>query len=208
MAEKSTAWKPTAKTRQLGVAGVADKMGKLPPQAVEIEEVVLGALMLERDALSSVIDILHAESFYREAHQHIFEAIVELFNNSDPVDIKTVTHQLRKMGKLEMVGGAYYVAQLTTKVNSAANIETHARIIVEQSIKRQLIRISAEIQQDAYEDTMDVFRLLDRTEQSLFELSDSHIRKNYDKMSALLHQAIEEIQEKKNKKDGLTGVPS
>lgn len=205
MAEKSSALKVS---RRAGITELSEQLGKLPPQAVEIEEVVLGALMLERDALSNVVDILHPESFYKEAHQSIFTAIVDLFNNSEPVDIKTVTHQLRKNGKLELVGGAYYISQLTAKVNSAANIETHARIIAEQSIKRELIRIATGIQQDAYEDTMDVFKLLDRTEQSLFEVSESHIRKNYDKMSSLLHQAIEEIQVKKDKKDGLTGVPS
>lgn len=208
MTDKSTAFKVTSKTRRIGVSELSEQLGKLPPQAVEIEETVLGALMLERDALSTVVDILHVESFYKESHQSIFQAIVDLFNNSEPVDIKTVTHQLRKNGKLELVGGAYYVSQLTAKVNSAANIETHARIIAEQSIKRELITIASEIQQDAYEDTMDVFQLLDRTERSLFEVSDSHIRKNYDKMSSLLHQAIDEIQSRKDKKDGLTGVPS
>ena len=206
MAEKSSTLKVSRKRPAL--SELSTQMGKLPPQAVEIEEVVLGALMLERDALSNVIDILHPESFYKEAHKSIFEAILDLFNNSEPVDIKTVTHQLRKNGKLELVGGAYFISQLTAKVNSAANIETHARIIAEQSIKRELIKIASEIQHDAYEDTIDVFKLLDRTEQSLFEVSESHIRKNYDKMSSLLHQAIEEIQIKKNKKDGLTGVPS
>ena len=206
MAEKSTL--KVSSNRRPALSELSQQLGKLPPQAVEIEEVVLGALMLERDALSNVIDILHPESFYKESNQAVFEAIVDLFNNSEPVDIKTVTHQLRKNGKLELVGGAYYISQLTAKVNSAANIETHARIIAEQSIKRELIKIASEIQHDAYEDTMDVFKLLDRTEQSLFEVSESHIRKNYDKMSALLHQAIEEIQVKKDKKDGLTGIPS
>ncbi len=208
MSDKTSALKITSKSRRIGVSELSQQLGKLPPQALEIEEVVLGALMLERDALSNVIDILHPESFYKEAHQSIYQAIVDLFNHSEPVDIKTVTHQLRKNGKLELVGGAYYISQLTAKVNSAANIETHARIIAEQSIKRELIRIASEVQQDAYEDTMDVFKLLDRTEQSLFEVSESHIRKNYDKMSSLLHQAIEEIQIRKDKKDGLTGVPS
>ena len=99
---------------------------------------------------------------------------MQLFNNSDPVDIKTVVHQLRKNGKLELVGGSYYVSDLTTRVNSAANIEYHARIISEQSIKRQLIRISSELVTDAYEDTTDVFQLLNRTEQALFQVSESH----------------------------------
>lgn len=190
------------------MSDLAEQLGKLPPQAVEIEEAVLGALMLERDALTNVIEILKPQSFYKDSNKTIFEAIVQLFNNSEPVDIKTVVHQLRKNGQLELVGGAYYVSELTTKVNSAANIEYHARIIAEQSIKRELIRISSEIQSDAYEDTMDVFKLLDKAEQSLFDISESHIRKNYDKMSSLLHQAIEEIEKKKDRKDGLTGVPS
>ena len=107
-----------------------------------------------------------------------------------------------------MVGGSYYVSDLTTRVNSAANIEYHARIISEQSIKRQLIRISSELVTDAYEDTTDVFQLLDRTEQALFQVSESHIRKNYDKMSSLLTKAISQIEERKNQKDGITGVPS
>lgn len=206
--EKVPAVKPSNLTRRLPTTDPDLQLGKLPPQAVDIEEAVLGALMLERDALSNVVDILKPESFYRAAHQLIFEAIVQLFNNSEPVDIKTVVHQLRRNGKLEEVGGAYYIADLTTRVNSAANIEYHARIISEQSIKRELIRISSDIQRDAYEDTVDVFNLLDRAEQSLFDVSESHIRKNYDKMSDLLRTAIEQIEEKKDKTDGLTGVPS
>ncbi len=205
---QTPAARTSIKPRRIGLSDLAEQLGKLPPQAVEIEEAVLGALMLERDALTNVIEILKPQSFYKDSNKTIFEAIVQLFNNSEPVDIKTVVHQLRKNGQLELVGGAYYVSELTTKVNSAANIEYHARIIAEQSIKRELIRISSEIQSDAYEDTMDVFKLLDKAEQSLFDISESHIRKNYDKMSTLLHQAIEEIEKKKDRKDGLTGVPS
>ncbi len=204
----SSSRKISGNIRRKPINDTTESLGKLPPQAVDIEEVVLGALMLEQHALSSVIDILKVESFYKEAHQNIYEAIVQLFNNSDPVDIKTVVHQLRKNGKLELVGGSYYIADLTTRVNSAANIEYHARIISEQSIKRQLIRISSELVTDAYEDTTDVFQLLDRTEQALFQVSESHIRKNYDKMSSLLTTAISQIEERKNQKDGLTGVPS
>ncbi|MEQ8337936.1 MAG: replicative DNA helicase [Cyclobacteriaceae bacterium] len=208
MEESKPVVRPSGKTRRIGLSQLSEQLGKLPPQAIEVEEAILGALMLERDALTNVIEILRPESFYKDANRVIFESIVQLFNNSEPVDIKTVVHQLRKNGQLELVGGAYYVSELTTKVNSAANIEYHARIVAEQSIKRELIRISSEIQQDAYEDTIDVFKLLDRSEQSLFDISESHIRKNYDKMSSLLHQAIEEIEQKKDRKDGLTGVPS
>ena len=205
---KSSALKTTAKNRRLTVGDLSRQLGKVPPQAVEIEEAVLGALMLERDALTNVIEILKPESFYKDAHRMIFEAIVQLFNNSEPVDIKTVVHRLRKNGHLDIVGGAYYVSDLTTKVNSAANIEYHARIIAEQSIKRELIQISSEIQQDSYEDATDVFDLLDKAQQALFDVSESHIRKNYDKMNALMHQAIQEIEDRKNQKDGLTGIAS
>ncbi|REE02148.1 replicative DNA helicase [Marinoscillum furvescens] len=200
--------KATNKPRRSPVSDISRQLGKLPPQAIELEEAVLGALMLERDALTNVIEVLKPQSFYKDAHRMIFEAIVKLFNNSEPVDIKTVVHQLRKNGHLELVGGAYYVSELTTKVNSAANIEYHARIIAEQSIKRDLIQISSDIQHDAYEDTTDVFDLLDKAQQSLFDVSESHIRKNFDNMSALMHQAIQEIEERKNQSDGLTGIPS
>ena len=201
-------FKGNTKTRRNASTDLSRQLGKMPPQAIELEEAVLGALMLERDALTDVIEILKPESFYKDANRFIFEAIVHLFNNSEPVDIKTVVHQLRKLGKLELVGGAYYVSELTTKVNSAANIEYHARIISEQSIKRQLIQISTEITSDAYEDTKDVFDLLDKAQQSLFDVSESNIRKNFDNMSALMHQAIQVIEEGKNQSDGLTGIPS
>ncbi len=192
--------------RKVGVQELSVQLGKMPPQAVDLEETVLGALMLEKDALTAVIDILKPESFYKETHAKIYEAIVQLFNKSEPVDLMTVTAQLRKNGTLEMAGGAYQIAELTSKVNSAANIEYHARIITEQALKRELIRISSEIQSDAFEDTQDVFELLDRTEQSLFEISESHIRKNYSDMSTLMHEAIMEIEARKQHKDGLTGI--
>jgi len=186
----------------------AAQLGKLPPQAVDLEEAVLGALMLEKDALTNVIDILRPESFYKEAHKEIYQAIYDLFQASEPIDILTVTSQLRKTGKIEIVGGPYYITQLTNRVSSAANIEYHARIVVEQSIKRELIRISSEIQKDAFEDTTDVFQLLDKMEQSLFEVSESNVRKEYDSMKNIMATALEEIQIRREHKDGLTGVPS
>ncbi|TRX49458.1 replicative DNA helicase [Fulvivirga sp. M361] len=187
---------------------LTEGLGKVPPQALDLEEAVLGALMLEKDALSTVIDILKPESFYKDAHQEIYRSIVELFNNSEPVDMRTVAAKLRKNGQLEFTGGAYYIAELTSKVSSAANIEYHARIVTEMAIKRELIRVASEIHHDAYEDTTDVFNLLDKTESALFEISEANIRKNYDNMRSLMAQAIQELEERKNHKDGLTGVPS
>ncbi len=187
---------------------VPQGLGKLPPQALELEEAVLGALMLEKDALTAVIDLLKPQSFYKDAHQRIFKAILALFDKSEPIDILTVTQELREQGELEFVGGAYYVTQLTTRVNSAANIEFHARIITEAAIKRDLISISSEVLGRAYEDTTDVFDLLDSTEAKLFEVSESNIRKNFDDMQSLMHKAIKELEAKKSQKEGLTGVPS
>ncbi|MCK8493950.1 MULTISPECIES: replicative DNA helicase [Spirosoma] len=182
-------------------------LGKLPPQALDLEEAVLGALMIEKDALSSVVDILKPETFYKEAHQRIYNAILTLFGNSDPIDLLTVTQQLRKTGEIEIVGGGGYVSELTFRVNSAANIEYHARVISEQALKRALISMSSTILRDAYEDTTDVFELLDRTEQSLFKISESNIKKNYADMSTIVRMALNELETKKNQ-EGLTGVPS
>ena len=181
------------KTRKSFITDFAGNLGKLPPQAVDLEEAVLGALMLEKDALTTVIDILKPESFYKDANQEVYKAIVDLFNNSEPVDMLTVANQLRELGKLEVVGGAYYLTELTSRVNSAANVEFHARIVAEQAIKRELIRISSEIQKDAFEDTTDAFMLLDRTEQALFEVSESNVRKNYSDMRSIMREALGRI---------------
>lgn len=187
---------------------ISESLGKLPPQALDLEEAVLGALMLEKNALTAVIEYLRPEHFYKEQHKEIYQAITDLFKASEPVDMRTVVAQLRKNGKLEVVGGAYYIAELTSKVSSAANIEYHSRIIIEMAIKRDLIQIASQIQQDAYEDTTDVFDLLDKTEQSIFAISDSNLRKNYDTMKSLMFRAVSELQKRKEHKDGLTGVPT
>jgi replicative DNA helicase len=198
---------PTGKSKLL-VRDISESLGKLPPQALDLEEAVLGALMLERGALNAVVEFLKPEHFYSEQHQEIYRAIIELFKGSEPVDMRTVVNQLRKSAKIELVGGAYYIAELTSKVSSAANIEYHARVVIELAIKRNLIQIASQIHHDAYEDTTDVFELLDKTEQSIFEISDSNLRKNYDNMKNLMYRAITELQKLKEHKDGLTGVPS
>lgn len=187
---------------------ISESLGKLPPQALELEEAVLGALMLEKSALNAVVEFLKPEHFYSEAHREIYNAIIQLFKGSEPVDMRTVVNQLRKEGKIELVGGAYYIAELTSKVSSAANIEYHARVVIEMAIKRDLIQIASQVHQDAYEDTTDVFELLDKTEQSIFAISDSNLRKNYDNMKNLMYRAIQELQKLKEHKDGLTGVPT
>jgi replicative DNA helicase len=190
------------------VLQAVDRLAKIPPQALDIEESVLGALMLEQDALTTVIDILKPDSFYKETHQEIYRAIIQLFNDAAPIDLRTVVHQLRKNGKLTFVGGAYYITSLTSRVSSASNIEFHARAIVEYAIKRALIAVATEIQRNAYKDTQDIFELLDHAEQALFEVTDTNIRKNYSSMRSLLGEAFKDLEKKRQHKDGLTGIPS
>ncbi len=195
-------------TRQSNTAGVDLEHGKLPPQAIELEEVVLGALMLEKDAVNEVIDILQPRSFYKDHHQRIFSAIQDLFQRSEPIDILTVTNELKQRGELELIGGAYFVTQLTNRVASSANAEFHARIIAQKFIQRELIRISSEIIRDAYDDTTDVFTLLDKAESNLFSVAEGNIRKNYDSMSSLIREAIEQIENAKQHEGGVVGIPS
>lgn len=181
-------------------------LGKVPPQAIDLEEAVLGALMLEKDALNDVIDILKPESFYKEAHSTIFESIQELFTKSEPVDILTVTQSLKAKGKLDFVGGAYYISQLTNRVASSANVEFHARIISQKFILRELIRISSETIKDAYDETSDVFDLLNRAEQDLFGIAQGHLKGSTESMTKLIKDAIEHIEDVAKKPSGISGV--
>jgi replicative DNA helicase len=184
------------------------EMGKLPPQATDLEEAVLGAMMLEQNAVNTVIDILKPPSFYKEANSRIYEAIIQLFQKGEPVDILTVTQTLRKMGQLEVIGGPLYIAQLTNRVASTANVETHARIIAQKFIQRELIRISNEIIRDSYDETSDVFDLLDKAENNLYQVAEGNIRKNYDSMSSLIKTALDQIETARKNTSGVSGVPS
>ena len=182
--------------------------GKLQPQAIELEEVVLGALMIDNESLSDTIDSLQPEYFYKPDHQKIFEAIVNLFNNSKPVDILTVSEELKRMDALESVGGMLYISQLTNNISSSSNTEFHARIIAEKFIKRSLISISNNIIGDAFNDTIDIFDLLNTAEEKLFTVTEGTLRKSYDKMSTLIKGALDNIEILRQKEDGLSGVPS
>lgn len=199
---------PLAKDKRNRLSAATVSLGKLQPQARDLEEAVLGALMLEKDALSAVVEILKPEVFYVDAHQKIFQAIITLFSNTSPVDILTVTAQLRKQGELEMVGGAYYITELTNRVASAANIEYHARIVSQKFIQRELIRISTDVINQSYEDTSDVFELLDYAEQNLFQIAQNNLRRDSRKMDDLLKESIKQLELLRGKEDALTGVPS
>ncbi len=182
--------------------------GRIPPQAVDFEEAVLGALMLEKNAVNDVIDVLNPESFYKDQHQKIYAVIHHLFGNSQPIDILTVTQELRNRGELEYVGGAYYISQLTNRIASAANVEHHARIIAQKYIQRELIRISSETIKSAYDETTDVFDLLDKAESSLFQVAEGNLSKSYEKIDKVMQHAIEEIENAQDHEDGVSGIPT
>ena len=181
--------------------------GRVPPQAVDLEEAVLGALLIDKNALSKIVDILHDGAFYNEKNQHIFKSVVRLFGENQPVDILTVASDLRKEGLMKQAGGEVYLAQLSQKVSSAAHIEYHARIIIQKHIQRELIRISSEIIESAFDETTDVLELLDSSEQKLFEVAQGNLKRNYESSEALIRQALERI-EHISKQEGLSGVPS
>jgi len=181
--------------------------GRVPPQAVDLEEAVLGALLIDKNALSKIVDILHDGAFYNEKHQYIFKSVVRLFGENQPVDILTVASDLRKEGLMKQAGGEVYLAQLSQKVSSAAHIEYHARIIIQKHIQRELIRISSEIIESAFDETTDVLELLDSSEQKLFEVAQGNLKRNYESSEALIRQALERI-EHISKQEGLSGVPS
>jgi replicative DNA helicase len=181
---------------------------KIPPQAIELEEAVLGALMLEKHAITQIGEILLPESFYKESHAIIYKSIRDLAINAQPIDILTVTADLRKKGELDLVGGAFYITQLTNRIASAANIEYHARIVAEKYLQRELIRISGEIQTEAYEDDSDAFDLLDSAERKLFELSQGNIKKAMQSMKKVIIDTLKDIEDLKHKTGKFTGVPS
>jgi replicative DNA helicase len=185
-----------------------DVAGKIPPQAIDLEEAVVGALMLEKDAILIVIDILKPESFYKDTHQKIYKAILDLASRQEPIDMLTVTEMLRRNECLEEVGGPYYISQLTSKVASAAHIEFHARIIAQKFIQRELIRVSSEIQSMSFDDSKDVDELLDFSENAIFKIAEGSIKKEIQPINILIKEAIIQIQEAGKREDHLSGVPS
>jgi replicative DNA helicase len=182
--------------------------GKVPPQANDMEEAVLGAIMLEKEAVITILDILRPESFYREAHQKIFKAISDLSAREYPVDLYTVTEELRAHHELDSVGGPVYLTQLTSKVVSAANVDYHARIVAQKYIQRELIRVSTEIQTRSFDDTYDVTELLDYSENALFQIAEGNIKREVAPINVVIKEAIREIEEAGKREDALVGTPS
>jgi replicative DNA helicase len=184
------------------------ELGRIPPQAIDIEQVVLGAMMLESRAINDTIDILSEKTFYDVRHQYIFKAIRALFASTNPIDLVTVTSYLQKSGELEFAGGAAYISSLTTRVASAAHVQHHARILAEKFIKRELINVSSKIIRDAYDDTRDVFDLLNDAESDLFSIAENNMSKQVGTMSYIVQEAIHEIELASKNTDGVSGIPT
>ena len=185
---------------------ITDPSGKLQPQAVELEEAVLGALMLEKDAYTIVSDLLTPESFYEPRYQKIYEAINQLGFNQRPIDMLTVTEQLRQNGTLEEVGGAVFITELTARVQSAAHIEYHARIIAQKSLARRLITFTSHVQTKAFDEANDIDDLLQEAEGALFEISQTQLKRDVTQIDPVIGEAIRQIQLAANNKSGLSGL--
>ena len=180
--------------------------GLIPPQDLEAEKSIIGAIMIDRDAIISIAQVIKPEHFYKEAHSDIFSAMFELYENREPIDLITLTAQLKKKGAFDKVGGAAYLAELASAVPTAANIAQYAQIIRDHFIKRQLITASAKSSQSAFDETVDVRSILDEAEQAVFALSQEHLRQNFIPLKDALAESFDRLDELHKKPGGLRGI--
>lgn len=207
--EFSNKFSGIAKTKKQATDLAALAMGKVPPQARELEEAVLGAILLEKDKFPDVLEILNKpECFYVDAHQLIYAAIIRLNNKGQAIDLLTIADELRRTNELEVIGGPYFLSKLTLSVVSSAHVIAHARIVLEKFIQRELIKICSNIINSAYEDKNDVFQMLDKAETELFDIGNNYLRKNYSSLQDILVETIDQISKSREQKDDITGVPS
>lgn len=206
--EKITAQKSLIKQTFNTVESAMGTTGKLTPQALEFEAAVLGAILINSDAIGLIIDFLKPQMFYKEANAQIYQAIFQLFQKNEPIDMLSVTNFLRKNKQLEFVGGPTYIASLTNRVASSANIEFHARIIMEKYILRSTIQTCNEIIKDAYDDSKDVLDLLDKAETNLFDIIQNNFKRDSKELSDVVMKALEDLQKLKNSGDTFHGVPT
>ena len=203
--------RPVDRKRQdkVDLGAIGDEMGGLkPPQAIDIEEAVLGALLLEPNVVPDVLDQIQSDCFYKDAHKKIFEAISQLSQRNDPVDIFSVSDELTKRGQLDEVGGMAYLSQLSTKIGAAAHVEYHTKVLLQKFIQRELIAISYDIQKKAFDDSLPVDDLVDSAEQRIFNLAERNMRSETETIKSIINQAIAEIEESQSREDSLSGVPS
>ena len=205
MSERSNNNKSSRRTKQ---APIDTSFGHLQPQATDIEKVVLGALMIDKDAFTVVSEIIKPETFYESRHEKIYEAIQSLNLQQKPVDIMTVVEELRHKGTLEDVGGPAYVVELSSNVASSAHIEYHAHILAQKFLARQLIQFASMVETDAFDETVDVDELMQKAEGALFEISQKNMLQDYVQIDSVVEQAHQLLLKAANNKGSLTGVPS
>ena len=186
----------------------ANEIGKLPPQALELEESVLGALMIEKEAYGMVADLLRPESFYADKHRYIYEAIRALSNNDNPVDLLSVAQQLKTMGLLEEAGGIVYLSELTRRVASAAHLRYHAQIVAQKATARDLIAVACQIEEKGYDETQDVDELMQEAEASIFEISQRSQKRDVTHIYPVITEAFERMQKASKNEGNISGIPS
>ena len=196
------------RTRPTHEPEIVSEFGKLPPQETSMEDAVLGAIMLERDAYNNVCEILKPEAFYNPANQKIYEAIQSLAANGKPIDMLTVTEQLRTNKTLDEAGGAIRISELTGLVSSAANAEFHARIVAQKYLARELISYSSQVQSLAFDESIDVYDLMQEAEGKLFEISKNTLKRDVIPIENAVQDAIKKIEEAANRESGLSGLES
>ena len=194
--------------RKDAIAPVEDAYGRLQPQNLELEQAIIGALMIEQDAYSLVAEILRPESFYDHKHQLLYDAIRSLNSQQKPVDLLTVTEYLNSQNSLEEVGGPAYIAQLTSNVTSSAHIEYHARIVAQKALARELIQFTSNIQKQAFDATIDVDDLMQEAEGSLFAISQQNLKKDYTQINPVIKEALEQLNKAAARENGLSGLAS
>lgn len=187
---------------------IEQSTGRVPPQALDVEMSVLGAMLLEKEAISRALEVLDEEAFYKPAHVEIFKAIISLFERNEAADSITVVEELRRAGKLDMVGGPVAIADLTMRVTSAANVEFHSKIVLEKALLRNLISTSSEITSRAFNEQDDALDLLDEAENKIFQISEKRMKKTFTAMKDAVFSTMEMLESIHGKHSGVTGVPS
>lgn len=180
----------------------------VPPQALEAEMAVLGSMLIDNECIGKVVEILNPDSFYRTAHQKIFSAAIALYEKNNPVDLITLSEELKRQNLLEELGGTYYLTTLAESVPSSANVEHHARIVLEKYLLRKLIEEAAGIAKDCYDAQEDVFHIIDRSEQRIFGLSEKRLRRTFQHIEPIMHKAFETIEKFHERKGTVTGIPT
>lgn len=181
---------------------------RVPPQNIEAEQAVLGAMLIDKEAIAKATELLSADDFYREAHRVIFSAMLELYNKNEAVDMVTVTEILKRDNKLEDIGGIAYITSLANVVLTAANVKYHAEIVAEKSVLRQLVRVSTEIAAMGYEANDDVGTLLDTAESRILEISNRKKKNDFTAINDILMDSVQSIESLLQNKGGLTGLPA